>query len=91
MVLSIVGQWAVAHSTYIEAAVVALFISFVSSLPKQFPSSLQDYWTIFRDTLQGAIPLKYREQHNDNTNHSTSADKSASKETETNGDSQHGA
>lgn len=48
-----------AHLIEIEAGVAALLISFVFSLPEQFPRHFQDFWTIFRDTLQGAIPLKY--------------------------------
>lgn len=57
---------AAAHLIEIEAALAALAISFIFSMPESFPKTLQAYWSWFRDTLQGAVPMKFQKTNHAN-------------------------
>lgn len=54
------AQQIASHLVEVEAGVAALIISGVYSIPEQFPVTIQAYWSWFRDTLQGAVPMKFQ-------------------------------
>jgi hypothetical protein len=50
------------HLPEVEAVVAALLIAGIFAIPEKIPTSLQEWWTWFRDTLQGAVPMKLLKQ-----------------------------
>lgn len=49
-----------AHLVEVEGILLALVISWVFSIPANLPKTKQEWWTWFRDTLQGAVPMKFQ-------------------------------
>lgn len=49
------------------AAVAALCISGIFAIPEKFPGlDLQAWWSWMRDTLQGAVPMKFQKANHPN-------------------------
>lgn len=60
------AQQVASHLVEVMAGGAAILISGVYSIPEQFPTTLQAWWTWFRDTLQGAVPLKFQKANHPN-------------------------
>lgn len=69
-----VAQQIAAHSAAIEefltGAAAAVAVSGIYAIPEKFPGlDIQTWWTWMRDTLQGAVPMKFQK-----SNHATPAE-----------------
>lgn len=49
-----------AHLVEVEGIILALIVSWIFSIPQNLPRTPQEWWTWFRDTLQGAVPMKFQ-------------------------------
>lgn len=47
------------HLVEVEGVILALIISWIFSIPANLPKTKQEWWVWFRDTLQGAVPMKF--------------------------------
>lgn len=52
------------HLTTIGVGSGVLFFAVIHNMPPEPPSSMQEYWTWVRDSLQTAIPVRQARQQN---------------------------
>lgn len=62
--MNAIGQNLAQHLTSIGVGSGVFLFSFIHNMPEAPPSSMQEYWTWVRDSLQTAIPIRQARQAN---------------------------